>query len=122
MIKHLGEGFDGPIHIIFGNNDGDGRLLAMVASNYEHVTLHGIYAEVECAGRQIALIHYPEPALRIAQSGQFDLVCYGHNHTAKSEQLGHTFLVNPGEVMGMNGAPSWGLYDGASHQFEFKLL
>lgn len=122
MIKRLAEGFSGPIHIIFGNNDADGRLLERVATGYDHVTLHGIYAEVAFEGRQIALIHYPEPARRIAQSGVFDLVCYGHNHLQNLEQLGRTFLVNPGELLGINEAPSWGLYDAAAHAFKFRPL
>lgn len=122
MIKHLAEGFVGPIQIIFGNNDGDGRLLQTVAGNYSHVTLNGIYTELSFGGRRIAMIHYPEPARRIAQSGQFDLVCYGHNHLQNCEQIGDCFLVNPGEILGMYNAPSWGLYDCASHQFKFKPL
>ena len=122
IIKYLAEAFDGPIHIVFGNNDGDGWLLQTVASNYSHVTLHGIYCELEFASRQIALIHYPEPTRRIAQSGHFDLVCYGHNHTAKSEQIDDCILVNPGEITGILGQASWGLYDCATHTFEFQPL
>lgn len=122
MIKQLAEGFSGAIHIIFGNNDGDGRLLHTVAGQYAHVTLHGIYAELTFANRKIAMIHYPEPARRIAQSGQFDLVCYGHNHLQNWEQVGAGFLVNPGEVMGGYGAASWGLYDCVAHQFKFQEI
>lgn len=122
MVRALAEGFSGPVHIVFGNNDGDGRLLQKQAANYQHVNLHDVYAEVIFGGRSIGLIHYPEPARRIAQSDQLDLVCYGHNHLQNWEQLGRTFLVNPGEIMGMHGAPSWGLYDCERHAFKFKSL
>ncbi len=123
MVKELAEGFGGPIHIVMGNNDGDGRLLERVASQFDHLSLHGIYHEGEHGGRRYALIHYPEPARRIAQSGQFDLVCYGHNHLQNWEEIGDTFLVNPGEVFGlMQGAPSWGLYDCRQHKFKFHSL
>jgi putative phosphoesterase len=111
MLNLLGERFAGPVHVVFGNNDGDGRLLQSIASKHPQITLYGIYAEIEVATRQIAMIHYPEPARRIAQSGQFDLVCYGHDHTQLLEAVGKGWLLNPGEVLGMKGAASWALYD-----------
>lgn len=118
MLNLIGEGFAGPVHVIFGNNDGDGRLLQTIASKHPHVTLHGIYAELTIAERRIAMIHYPEPALRIAQSGEFDLVCYGHNHDKYAGQIGKTWLVNSGELLGMKSTPTWGLYDCATNRFE----
>lgn len=122
MLDRLGRGFAGPIHVVFGNNDGDGRLLQTIAAKYAHITLHGIYAEINAAeinagAARLALIHYPEPARRIAQSGEFDLVCYGHNHQKHAERLGRCLLVNPGELLGMNGAPTWGLYDTETGDF-----
>ncbi len=122
IMDRLGKYFAGPIHIIFGNNDADLRLLQVTASGYPQITLHGIYAEVEADGRTIAMIHYPEPALRIAQSGQFDLVCYGHNHDKKVEQINSCILANPGEILGMKGTPTWGLYDTYSGEFVLQEI
>lgn len=120
MLNLMGERFGGPIHVVFGNNDGDGRLLQTIASRHAHVTLHGIYAELTVEGRQIAMIHYPEPARRIAQAEQLDLVCYGHDHTQHLERVGRTWLLNPGEVMGMRGSPTWALYDTEMHEVELN--
>ena len=122
IVERLAEGFPGEIHIIFGNNDGDGRLLQTLASKQDRVHLHAIYVELTAGGRTIAMIHYPEPALRIAQCGHFDLVCYGHDHTKHSERIGHCRLVNPGEIMGLRGEPTWGLYDCEAHTFELREL
>jgi len=122
IVAQMAQAFDGPIHCVDGNNDGDGRLLQQVAAGFSQVSLHGPYAELELGGRKIALIHYPEPALRIAQCGLFDLVCYGHDHQAHQEQIGGCFLVNPGEVMGRLGAPSWGLYDCEAHSYTQQPL
>ncbi len=122
MIDRIGKHFSGPVHVVFGNNDADLRLLQVVASNYRQITLHGIYAELEADTRTIAIIHYPEPALRIAQSGQFDLVCYGHNHDKKVEQIDDCVLANPGEILGMKGTPTWGLYDTTSGEFTLQEL
>jgi putative phosphoesterase len=121
-LKQIAESFAGPIHVVFGNNDGDPLLLSRVAGQYGgRVTLHGLYVELELEGRQVAAIHYPEIARRIAQAGVFDLVLYGHDHKRHSEQVGHTLLANPGEVMGRWGAPTFALYDtetGAFQQIE----
>lgn len=122
MLARMAQKFTGPIHVVFGNNDGDGRLLQTIAAQYPHVTLYGIYAELTVANRTVGLIHYPEPALRIAQSGQLDLVCYGHNHQKHHEQIGRCHLVNPGELFGMYGPPTWGLYDTASHSYVERTL
>jgi putative phosphoesterase len=84
------------------------------AARFPQITLHGMYAELEIAGRQIALIHYPEPARRIVQSGQLDLVCYGHDHTPLLERVGRGWLLNPGELLGLQGAPAWAIYDTVS--------
>lgn len=118
IIAEMADRFPGPINIVFGNNDGDGRLCAQVASKYEQVTLHGPYFESEIEGVRCAAIHYPEPALRIAQSGQLDLVVYGHDHKHHHSRHGKCHLVNPGELMGRLGTPSWGLYDAANDTYE----
>ncbi|HRW06974.1 MAG TPA: YfcE family phosphodiesterase [Caldilineaceae bacterium] len=120
MLARLAQTFEGAIHVVFGNNDGDGRLLQTIAAQYPSVTLYGIYAEVAIANRLIAMIHYPEPARRIAQSGQLDLVCYGHDHQKLHEQIGNCHLVNPGELLGMYGAPTWGLYDTVAHTYALQ--
>jgi putative phosphoesterase len=127
MVDRLGRAFSGPIHIVFGNNDGDGRLLQTIASRYPQISLHGIYAEIETSGRMLAMIHYPEPARRIAQSGQFDLVVYGHNHLKHVEEItkasgAPAILANPGELLGMMGAPTWGLYDTNSGDFTLHTI
>ncbi len=117
-LTQMGQGFSGPVHCVLGNNDGDPRLLQLNAQAAGNVTLHGQYVELPLDGRLVAVNHYPEIARRLAESGQFDLVCYGHNHLAQVEQVGATVLANPGEIMGRFGAPSFGLYDTATGQFD----
>ncbi len=122
VLTQMALAFGGPIHVVEGNNDGDWRLLQHSAGGYPHVTLHGPYAELSIGGSQIALIHYPEPARRIAESGAFDLVCYGHDHQERQERIGNCLLVNPGEVMGRFGSPSWGIYDCERHRFSLQAI
>jgi putative phosphoesterase len=112
MIKRLVEGLGTiPIHIVWGNNDGDKALLSKLARESGSITIHGETASLELGGKKIAINHYPEIARREAESGTYDLVCYGHDHTAYYEKIGETLLLNPGELMGMNGRSTFVIYD-----------
>ncbi|MCB0416582.1 MAG: metallophosphoesterase family protein [Bdellovibrionales bacterium] len=113
-LAALAEGFAGPIDAVFGNNDGDVFLLCRIASKHPHVTLHQPLAELEVAGKKVALQHYPEIARRLAESGAYDAVFSGHDHQRYVHRLNEgdrVLWANPGEIMGRFGPPSWGLWD-----------
>jgi uncharacterized protein len=110
-LAQIAEGFDGPIDVVFGNNDGDQFLLSRVAGGYPNVTLHGHFADLEFEGRKVAVTHYPEVGLALAKGGTYDLVCHGHSHERVVETVGPTLRLNPGEVMGRFGLSSYALYD-----------
>lgn len=112
--------FPGPLHVVWGNNDGDQWLLTEVAHQAGNVTLHGIFGELELDGFRVAFIHYPKVARALARSGMYDLVCYGHDHTAHVEQVGTTLLVNPGELMGRFGRSTYALVDTESRTVRIK--
>ena len=121
-LAALADGFAGPVAAVLGNNDGDVFLLCQVAARYPQVTLHVPLAELEVDGRQIALHHYPEIGLRLAESQAYDAVFSGHNHRASRQQIGRTLWANPGELMGRWGRPSLGIYETGSGQLEHVLL
>lgn len=119
MVHRLGKGLpEIPVHMVWGNNDGDKRMVAQVAEGYPGFTIYGEFAEVEIANLRIAINHYPEIARGLAKSGAYDLVCYGHNHTAHQETVGGTLLLNPGEVMGLKGSASVAIFDTQSREVE----
>ena len=117
-LKALADGFSGPIHSVFGNNDGDPFLLLTVAQKAGNVTFHQPMVKLELGGRRIAAVHYPEFGEALALSGKYDAVFSGHNHTAEIQVLGSTLWANPGEVMGRFGKPSFGLYDTGTNEFQ----
>jgi predicted phosphodiesterase len=87
------------------------------------VTLHGQLAELELGGLRVAVNHYPEIARRLAESGAYDLVCYGHDHTAHEERLPNgALLLNPGEIMGLYGRSSLAVFETASRAATFVEL
>ena len=117
-LRELAGRFQGPVHAVLGNNAGDVLLHAQVAAQAGNVTLYGDYAELELAGRRIAVVHYPRLAEGLAALGDYDLVCCGHNHQANVERRGKTLLVNPGEVMEMYGRATCAIYDSEAGQAE----
>ncbi|HHX65202.1 MAG TPA: metallophosphoesterase family protein [Chloroflexi bacterium] len=110
-ITAIGEGFSGPVHLVWGNNDGDKLFIAQNAAKVGNVTIHGEFAELEIDGRKIALSHYPHIGRALAAGEQYDLVCHGHDHERKITWYGRTLLLNPGEVMGRFGVRSYAVYD-----------
>jgi hypothetical protein len=100
IVGLLADAYRRPIHIVFGNNDGDLYRITQNASKHPHVYLHGELLQEDWEGFRVAINHYPEIARSLADSGAYDLVCYGHNHRYAVHHEADTWLVNPGAVMG----------------------
>jgi putative phosphoesterase len=109
IVDLIVSGYNGEIHIVFGNNDGDlFRITEKVAKSSERVYVYGDCFDARTKdgkdllfdGRKCFLTHYREIALPVAISQEFDLVCYGHNHRIQVEYFSNTLLINPGAVMG----------------------
>ena len=82
---------------VFGNNDGERVVLA---KKFEAIgEVHPNLASVSLGERTIAVMHYPELAVPIANSGDYDIVVYGHTHKI-DVQTGKSLLLNPGETGG----------------------
>jgi putative phosphoesterase len=105
VVDQLARGFPRPIHIVFGNNDGDLYRITDKAIRYGHVKVHGEFFQEELDGKRIAVNHYNNIAAAIAPSGQYDVVCYGHNHLYKVEPVGKALTINPGALMGAKFEP-----------------
>jgi putative phosphoesterase len=123
MIKRLAEGLgDIPVHVVWGNNDGDRLLLTYLAAKSGTITMHGDFASLDNDGKRIAMSHFPEIARNVAESEKYDLVCYGHDYTPHQECIGGTLLLNPGELMGMNGKSTLAVYSTETMSIEWIEL
>lgn len=111
VVSQLAEGFPGPVHVVFGNNDGDGFRITRTAAEHDNLTLHGEFAELELAGTRAAVHHLPEVGRPLVRSGRYDLVCYGHTHEYEEVREEGAVGVNPGEIMGRLGTPTFCVYD-----------
>lgn len=115
MLTHL-HAFNGPVHLVYGNNVGDQHQIAEACDkSFHNLHHHGPYAFLNIDKWRIGVIHYPEVARKLARTGDFDLVCYGHNHIYKVEQVGSCMLVNPGDLLGDETQPSFVLINLEEH-------
>ncbi|HJO33839.1 MAG TPA: YfcE family phosphodiesterase [Anaerolineales bacterium] len=108
-----------PVHIIWGNNEGDIRLICAKAAQHDNINLHGDFAVLMFDGKNIALTHYPEIARPLASSGNYKLVCYGHDHCAYHSQLTDCTLLNPGELLGLKGKTTFAWFDTTTEVVRF---
>lgn len=122
IVTQMADAFKGPVHVVFGNNDGDKWLITRNAAKAGNVTLHDVFWEAELGGRKAAAVHFPELGKALAAGGQFDVVFYGHNHQQATERVGKTWLVNPGEVMGRFGRSTYVIYDTDSNQADVRQV
>ena len=116
-----------PIHLVFGNNDGDTSRIVAQAKSTSFVVVHNEIAELVIHDNQlvprakfeaeqgqdsyfqathlsdrIAVNHYDNIARQLAQVGAYHLVCFGHNHQYEVVRTPNTLALNPGALMGYN--------------------
>ena len=123
VINRLGDwARDRKVYIVWGNNDGDKITISENAEAYPSIELCGEYARLDLDGVNIFATHYPGIAEPVADSGDYDLVCYGHDHTRAVREIDNTILLNPGEIMGMNGPSSLAVFDTGKKKSSFLEL
>jgi putative phosphoesterase len=114
IVHQIGRGFAKPVHIVFGNNDGDLFRIANNARQYSQIRLHGSLFRGDFDGKRFAVNHYDDIGRAIAASGEFDVVCFGHNHCFEIGRAARTLMINPGAVMGATFAADGSRTDVAS--------
>lgn len=79
--------------------------------NYPNLQVFDDVGSIEIDKKKIAFVHIPSELDKLAGSGKYDAVFYGHMHAPKVEARGKTLYANPGEIMGLEQAPSFIVYD-----------
>lgn len=115
-----------PLHVVHGNNLGDPLAMGrLAAASRGRLVYHGEDARLELAGRRIFMVHYPHYGHALACTGDWDLVCCGHDHRASIARVAHvrggiSWLVNPGTVAGIGAPPTYVFGDLA--QMDFSVV
>ena len=114
-------GWNGPVHCVFGNGDGD-RFRILQGTRETSMTCHGEHAEIEVGGRSVALTHFPLYGSALARTGDYDAVFSGHTHERSETRVGSALWVNPGEVLGWKGTPTVYLWEPEVNEGRFVEL
>jgi hypothetical protein len=113
-----------PVHVVHGNNIGDPVATSQLSNDPESVVhYHGQDAGIELAGRKIFIVHYPHYARAMGATGDWDLVCCGHDHRAEIDSIpnvkqSETLFINPGTVAGVGAPPTYVIGNLVDMKFE----
>jgi uncharacterized protein len=117
-----------PIHLIHGNNAGDLFNLSKFAQDPENrVHYYGQDGSFTLAQRRIFVVHYPHYARAMALTGDYDLVCNGHEHRASIEGVRNvkgadTLRIDPGTVGGVSAPATYAFGDLQTLKFEIRQV
>lgn len=115
-----------PIHLIHGNNTGDQFNLCRLAQDSgNRVHYYGQDTSLTLAQRRIFLVHYPHYAKAMALTGDYDLVCNGHEHRAVVERIRNikgvdTLRIDPGTVAGISAPATYVFGDLQTLEFAIR--
>lgn len=122
-LKKFGEGLPSKkIYVVWGNVDGDHKMDEQVANETGNIEIMGEVGELSLAGKKIAFCHRPDKAKKLANTGKYDVVFYGHTHKPWEEMVGKTILLNPGELTYFFYTPTFAIYDLAKMKAKLIVL
>lgn len=149
-LDFLNDNFSGEIFYCFGNMD-QGHLsmetlkhISIKASEhknknavyYKNTIIYSDFGEIKIAGKSIAFIHYPDKARKLAESGKYDFVFYGHTHkpwvasvsadakamadkkTSADRRLKKCVMLNPGNIANELYPPTFAIWNTENDEFE----
>ncbi len=109
--------WEGPLHVVYGNNDGERSGLKSVLPQIVDGPLL-----IECGGLRISLDHYP-PDDQHQPIEDVEVVLFGHTHEIVNEQRNGTLYLNPGENCGwVRGESTVAVLDTATLKAEIIRL
>jgi len=118
--------FKGEFLGVFGNMDQGSKVLIDDYNKISKVKVSENILETEIDKKRIAITHFPDTAKKLAQSGKFDIVFYGHTHRPWDERVpsgsGECHMINPGELAGQFYKPTFAIYDTSINKLELKIL
>jgi putative phosphoesterase len=91
--------YQGHLHFIFGNNDGEKAIAQGRADESKNITCHLECWQTEIEGKKIFMNHYSDISELVAKSGEFDVCIGGHDHQYRVIEHGQSLFINPGNTV-----------------------
>jgi putative phosphoesterase len=117
-----------PVHLIHGNNSGDLFNLCRFTQTAENrVHYYGQDGSFTLGQKRIFMVHYPHYARAMALTGDYDLVCNGHEHRAVVERVRNvkgqeTLRIDPGTVAGVSAPATYVFGDLQTLEFTIRAV
>ena len=108
------------IYLALGN--ADYNLLSKTGLFPKNITWNEDVLDLELDGLKLAIVHHDYKAKDIAKSEKYDVIFYGHTHTPWEKRIGHTLLINPGEIAGQFGQASFAIFNTETKKATLRLL
>ena len=121
-LKESLQGYDGKLLGVLGNMDDGLNNSVDYYNKISNVKIEKYVLETEISGKRIAITHFPQEAKKLAESGKYDFVFYGHTHKAWEELVNNCRMINPGELAGHFYKPTFAVYDTEANKLELKIL
>ena len=99
ILYRFKEHYNGHLHFIFGNNDGEQALAERRSDDAENLTCHLHELRTTIAGKTIFMNHYSSISESVAKSGEFDICIGGHDHQYRVNTHGTSLFINPGNTV-----------------------
>ncbi len=146
-LDFLNDNFSGEIYFTFGNMDNDqlceinGHPMSrdlndrktLAVLEYKNTKIFKEFGEIEIENKRIAFVHYPKSAKRLAETGKYDFVFYGHTHqpwvssvplsgTTANQGRKMCTMLNPGNVAGEIYPPTFAIWNTGDDKFDLLRI
>lgn len=71
---------------------------------------------------KMAVVHHDFKAKELAKTSDLDYIFFGHTHTPWEDRAGRTKIINPGELSGQFGRPTFAILDTKTKTTKLILL
>lgn len=118
-LKYLSDNFSSDIYIIKGNMEiyGESEI-----EKYRNIKYLGRYGIFELTGKKIGVCHEPEFINKVLDTGECDVVFYGHTHQPWTEDRSGVKIYNPGTLGGVFNKATFAFWDTKEEEPELKIL
>lgn len=119
-VEYLSKNFGDEIYFVVGNME-DKRLINNFPA-IENCHCLGETGEIELDGLKIGFTHQPEKAKKLAATGQYEIIFYGHTHQPWEENYLSARLLNPGNLAGLFYKATFAIYDTEKRKAELVII
>jgi hypothetical protein len=108
------------VYIALGN--ADYALENRIETFPENVTVSKDVLDIKIDNLNLAVVHHDYKALKLAKEKNYDVIFYGHTHTPWEKTIKRTQIINPGEIAGQYGHPTFAIFETKTKKTSLKIL